>query len=76
MCDLSHRQAADGRGRQERVCAAVGHSKGPVMDSPPSQHQDIIKQEQAHVADLLVGPDGFRFSLVTQPRDKPAPLRR
>lgn len=61
MCDLSHRQAPDGRRGQERVCAAVGQGKRPVMDSLPSQHQDIVEQEQAHVTDLLVGPDGFRF---------------
>lgn len=61
VCDLSHRQAPDGRRGQEGVCAAAGQGKGPVVDSPPSQHQDIVEQEQAHVTDLLVGPDGFRL---------------
>lgn len=73
VCDLSHRQAPDGRRGQERVCAAVGQGKRPVMDSLPSQHQDIVEQEQAHVTDLLVGPDGFRFCWVTQLGDKPTP---
>lgn len=65
MCDLSHRQAPDGRRGQERVCAAAGQGKRPVTDGPPSQHQDIVEQEQAHVTELLVGPDGFRFCWVT-----------
>lgn len=72
VCDLPHRQAPDGRRGQERVCAAAGQGERPVMDSPPSQQQDIGEQEQAHVTDLLVGPGGFRFCLGPQLGDKPS----
>lgn len=74
MCDLSHRQAADRHGVQESVCAVVGQHERPVTDSAPSQHQDVVEQEQAHVADLLIGPVGVRFCLVTQLWDEFSPV--
>lgn len=55
---LSHRQAAQSHGGLEGVCAALGQREGQVVHSPAGQHQNIVEEEEAHVGNLLVGPDG------------------
>lgn len=40
------------------MCAALAQREGQVTHGPATQHQDIVEEEEAHVGDLLVGPDG------------------
>lgn len=57
MCDLSDSQAGESHGGQESVCALMSQRERCVMHISPRQHQSIVKQEQAHVGHLFVGPD-------------------
>lgn len=57
VCDLSERQAAEGHGGQERVCAVASQRERCVMHVPPCQHQSVVEQEQAHVGHLLESPE-------------------
>lgn len=63
VCDLAHGQAAHSHGGLEGVCAALAQREGQVTHSPATQHQDIVEEEEAHVGDLLVGPDGSQVWL-------------
>lgn len=57
MCDLSEGQTGEGHRGEESVCAAVNQGERCVLHSSLRQHQSIIKQEQAHIRHMLVGPN-------------------
>lgn len=57
MRDLSDSQAAESHRGQESVCAAMSQRERCVMHISPCQHQSIIKQEEAHISHLLIGPN-------------------
>lgn len=63
MCDLSHSQAGERHRGQESVCAAVGQRERCVMHISPRQHQSIVKQEQANIGHMLIGPNEGNESL-------------
>ena len=56
MCDLPDGQAGQRHRGQESVCALVSRRERCVMHISPRQHQSVVKQEEAHVTHLLIGP--------------------
>ncbi len=57
MCDLSDSQAGERYRGQESVCAPMSQRERFVMHISPCQHQSVVKQEQAHIRHLLIGPN-------------------
>lgn len=57
MCDLPDSQAGESYRCQESVCASVSQRERCVKHIMPCQHQSVVKEEEAHIRHMLIGPN-------------------